>query len=271
MVAGIWMRRAVVTGTVLMAGLAVPAADQRLSSRWQTLDIAVDGDPTDWPPLVALDEAPAVAATNDGEFFYLVVSSDDPAVVNLIATGLIVWIDPAGKKAQTFGVWVPGVIDRPLPGATPDVEPDAALRGVSTEVLDRFDLLGPGKNQRRLVDVTPDLAIELASGVREGQVIYELKLPLERTDARPYAVGAPAGKTIGLGLATPEAPQGSRRGPLVGSSGRVGGASPTYIPGVTPYRPGAGGQGFAAYRERPDREDPLEVWTTLTLAPAPGR
>jgi hypothetical protein len=130
-------------------------------------------------------------------------------------------------------------------------------------VLDRFDLLGPGKNQRRLVDVTPDLGIEIASGVRAGEVIYEAKIPLAVSATHTYAIGTSPGRTIGLGLATPERPADrSRRQPLVGSSGFIG--------GLPPIGPGYGGTGWAPYRERPDSK-PLNVWTTLQLASGPAR
>ena len=91
-------------------------------------------------------------------------------------------------------------------------------------VLDRFDVLGPGQNQRRLVDLTPELGIELASSLAESEVAYELKIPLEKTWSRTYAVGATPGRTIGLGIATPEEPVSRGQSPrLVGDSGFIGG------------------------------------------------
>jgi hypothetical protein len=98
----------------------------------------------------------------------------------------------------------------------------------------------------------------MASGIREGEVIYEVKLPLTRTDARLYAVGAAPGGTIGLGLATPESPRDlGRRQRLVGSSGMIGG---------NPYYGGANGGGFAPSREDDGRVKPLSLWTPLKLA-----
>ena len=110
------------------------------------------------------------------------------------------------------------------------------------------------------MDLTPALGIELASGAGDSVVIYELKLPLKKTAARTYAVGAGPGSTIGLGIATPTSPRDlGKRPALVGSSGMIGG---------NPYYGGAGGGGFAPYREDDRGTKPLEIWTTLKLAQA---
>ena len=69
-------------------------------------------------------------------------------------------------------------------------------------------------------------------------------------------MGATPGRTIGLGIATPEDPVSRGQSPrLVGDSGIIGG-NPWY------------GGGFARYREDDGRRKPLEIWTTLTLAMA---
>jgi len=181
------------------------------------------------------------------------VSARDPDMIAYLSRGLIVWLDPSGRRAETFGLRLEGV-ERPLlPGMTPTASATAP-DSISTTVLDEFDVLGPGKNQRRLVDLTPDLGIELASSRAETEVAYELKIPLQKTSARPYAVGVAPGRTIGLGIATPEAPVGrGQRARLVGDSGSIGG-DPWY------------GGGFAKYREDDGRRKPLEIWTTLSIA-----
>ena len=234
--------------------VAVLTAQGSVRSAWRSGPVAVDGLAADWANLASIERGPEVGAVNDGEFLYLVVSSKDPAVGGPLLSGLIVWLDPAGRRAQTFGIRVSGELG-PLPGMTPTAG-GSTPGAISTKILDRFDVLGPGRNQRRLVDITPDLGIEVASGYSDSDVTYELKIPLQKTAARTYAVGAGPGRTIGLGIATPEAPrEGGRRQRLVGSDGFIGGH---------PWFAG----GFASYREPDGRTKPLEVWTTLTLAAA---
>jgi hypothetical protein len=239
-----------------LLSIAVLAAPAPVRSAWRTQPIAVDGLSADWTNTESLERGPAVGAVNDDEFLHLVVSSKDPAVGGPLLTGLIVWIDPAGRRAQTFGIRVPGVEMAPLPGMTPAASANASPGVISTKVFDRFDVLGPGQNQRRLVDITPGLGVELASGYSDSDVTYELKIPLQKTVTRMYAVGAGPGRTVGLGIATPEAPRNAgARQRLVGSDGFIGGH---------PWFAG----GFASYREPDGRTKPVEVWTTLTLAGA---
>lgn len=238
------------TFVLLAVVVAVPAG---LTSRWRTEAVTVDGLSAEWQTPELLDRGVIVGAVNDGEFLYLVVSAKDPESIAYLSTGLIVWLDPGGRRAVTFGLRIAGVEQRVLPGMTP-IAPAAGPAGISTTVLDRFDVLGPGKNQRRLVDLTPELSIEIASSRAETEVAYELKIPLQKTSSRTYAVGVAPGRTIGLGIATPEAPVGRGQPPrLVGDSGFIGG-DPWY------------GGGFAKYREDDGKRKPLEMWTTLSLA-----
>ena len=244
-------RRVLSLAVAAMAAAVGLSAQSGMTATWRAQPIVIDGLLADWRALGALDRGPELGAVNDEEFLYLAVSGKEPHLLPPLATGLIVWIDPAGRRDRTFGIRVPGVLQPLLPGMT--AEPAPAADAISTKVLDRFDVLGPGENQRRLVDLTPDMGIELAYGYSESEIIYEIRMPLQKTSARPFAVGA-ARRPISLGLATPEPPRDVHcRQRLVGSDGFIGG------------HPFFGG-GFASFREPDGRVKPLEVWTTLTLA-----
>jgi hypothetical protein len=246
--------RAVPVFLLAVAWTAAVLTAAGLTSRWRTEAVGVDGLATDWPALDVVDRGVAVGAVNDDEFLHLVVTSEDAESAGLLATGLIVWLDASGRRAETFGLRLAGVVEPALPGMNPVPTNAPPAGSISGHVLDRFDLLGPARGQRRLVDVTTDLGVEVASGLAADAVIYELKVPLAKTAARMYAVGAAPGRTIGLGIATPEQPRNpGQRQRLVGNSGFIGGS---------PFR----GGGFAPYREDDGRRKPLEVWTTLTLA-----
>jgi hypothetical protein len=234
----------------------VVAAPAGLTSAWRTETVTVDGLSSEWQKLEPLDRGPSVGAVNDGEFLYVVIAARDPESIAYLSTGLILWLDASGRRAETFGLRIAGVEQPPLPGMTPTAPVSSGPASISTTVLDRFDVLGPGRNQRRLVDLTPELGIEIASSRAETEVAYELKIPLQKTASRTYAIGAAPGRTIGLGVATPEAPVGRGQRPrLVGDSGSIGG-NPWY------------GGGFAKYREDDGKRKPLEIWTTLSLAAA---
>jgi len=238
-------------------GAAVFAAPPALVSAWRFTPITVDGSAEEWPTLATLEGKVSAGAANDSEFLYLAVSGSDPATRALLATGLIVWLDPSGGKGQTFGIWMEGLEPPALPGAVPDA-PRPSATGWSGRTLTQFDLLGPNKNQRRLIDNDGPLGIELATGTDQSTLVYELKIPLQGSAQRKYAVNAKTGATIGIGLATPQSPrERTRRPTMVGSGGMIGG---------NPYLGGANGGGFADFGEPDERIKPLQIWTTIRLA-----
>jgi hypothetical protein len=192
------------------ASVSTRGADQALLATWRTASITIDGSLADWTQLTRVGQGPLVGAQNDDHSLYLAVASSDATVRPQLATGLVVWIDRAGGKAQTFGLRLEGLTRRALPGAAPDAASSGDLEPGS-QTLDDCDLLGPAKNQRRLIDRPADVGIALASGFENHLVIYELKLPLARTDATPYAVDAGSGTTIAIGLETPADPKLPKR------------------------------------------------------------
>jgi hypothetical protein len=158
---------------------------------------------------------------------FVIVATSDPEVRQQLATGLVIWLDPTSKKAQESGLRIPGTVRRFLPGAQPDsLGADSTGGGSVARLLDQFDWLGPGKNQRRLVSLTPDLGIAIASGTEEGVLAYEVRLPLGPSPEHPYAVGATPGSSLMLGLETPSEPpvrEGRGPGGAFGGSGGPGG------------------------------------------------
>jgi hypothetical protein len=256
--------------SVLCGGLALAptpvatrAADQTLLAAWRDADIAVDGSLADWTELSRVGQGPLVGARNDEHALYLVVASSDAIVRPQLATGLIVWIDRSGGKAQTFGLRLEGLTRRPLPGAAPDAASNGELEPGS-RALDDCDVLGPARNQRRLVDRPADVGLALASGFENRLVIYEMKLPLAKSDAAPYAVDAEPGATIAIGLETPIDPKlPKRREPLDNATTANPWINDPYGGYFNPPPPTNSGS-------RPPKEKKIKpmklVWATVRLA-----
>jgi hypothetical protein len=252
----------------LAAAAALTAApDPVVTSEWKTRDVQVDGRIEDWSRLTTLDNGPAVAAANDGEFLYLAVSATDPAMRRTLARGLVVWFDPANAKKMDFGVQLPGARERDASERTATPIEDAPA---TSPVVDALDILGPAK-ARHLVPLQPAYGMAAASGMDQGATVIELKLPLASSPEREYAVGSEPGHTIALGLFTPEMPKESeeRRGGGMGRGGGGyggGGRGGGYGGGMGGRRGGGyGGGGFGAA----ETAKPLKLWTKLQLAAAP--
>ena len=92
----------------------------------------------------------------------------------------------------------------------------------SYEPANRIDILGPGKNDARSLTSDHASGVEAALRVSEGQVFYELKVPLAKTADHPYAIETAAGKTIGIGFETPKVEQPASEGRSGGSGGGYG-------------------------------------------------
>ena len=142
----------------------------------------------------------------------------------------------------------------------------------------RLEVLGPGKDDVRSLVLDHADGISVGIGRVGDTVVYELKVPLNKTGATPYAIGATPGATIGLGFDSPkmerEKPpdtrtggtggQGAPRGPgginIGGFGGGMGGPGGMGRPGG-PGEPGGG---------LPDTAKPWKAWMRVVLARGPG-
>jgi hypothetical protein len=241
------------------------AADPSIDAVWRSASLVVDGSTDDWPSLQRIDDGPMVGVANDDRAVYLAVASNDPTVRRQLATGLVVWLDATDEEAQTFGVRLEGLAPEPLPGATPTADVGDALGTTSAaHALESFDLLGPGKSQRRLIEQTDAIGIGLASGMADRAVAYELKLPLAKSETTPYAVGARPGATILVGLETPAEPKVRRRNRLDNPM-----STDPYV--IDPYggyfRPPPTNSGSKP--RKADKVEPMKlVWVQVHLASA---
>lgn len=247
-----------------MATLSAQAST--IASVWRTADVTIDGSLADWPGLTRVGGGPAVAVQNDGTHVYLVVASNDPTVRVQLATGLIVWLDRTGRRQQTFGLRLEGLAPRPLEGTTPTATADRLPDRVLTP-LDQFDLLGPARLQRRLIDDAAVVGFALASGVENDTIVYEMKIPIARTDGTPHAVEIGGGAAMSLGIETPpDLPQSRARRRLDEPMTTRPWLDPWGYGGyfTTPPPPPGG---------RPRAPEPLRPlrlsWTTVRLATAP--
>lgn len=212
------VRRATLPATLaaLVGGALLSAQGPVLESAWRVREIVIDGQVGDWERLQRVGDGPAVAIDNDQTSLRVAVATNDEVVRRQLATGLVVWIDADGRRRQSFGLRLEGLVRRPLPGATPGATA-ATLPpgGTSSTVLDQVDVLGPGRGQRRLIEDPASVGIRAAVGTEGGAIGFEIEIPLERTPAAPHAVGARPGSTISVGLETPPDPKTPReRGPL---------------------------------------------------------
>jgi hypothetical protein len=223
----------------------------------------VDGDLGDWErALTSVEGEPfTFGVRNDGDALYLAfVSSDRDVIRHVLLTGLVVWLDPEGGGDEALGVHFPLGLVRD--GRLPDL---AALRDDGRSDADRAERLEALLGELALVRDGERTAyarggvpgLEADASLATGVLVVELRVPL-RTEpgARPFALAAAPGATVGVGFETPELDRDALRAQVrarmqAQGGGRRGGGMR-----------GAGRRGG----DRPSPPEPVEAWVRVALA-----
>lgn len=229
---------------VLGASVRLPASESRqLASTWRgDRDVRVDGVDEEWRDvtLPVKGQRFAVGFINDADALYFcLVTKDSMTIRQISRLGLILWLDRAGGKKKTFGIRFPAAYGAGLtnPARKPPREPAPSSPGAGTAPpaggQEDIAILGPGRNDAR--DIENDKSgVSARFAVREDLLVYEVKVPLRRSDSVPFAPDVDAGAALRVELQTPEwrGPVPLRRGgPMIGVG--VGG------PGGGIFYPGA--------------------------------
>lgn len=198
--------------SLLLAGLAgstAQAAKLDLGAAWAASPVAVDGSLDDWKGrlLTTVDAPLAVGAVNDGEFLYVALSSSDETVARrAYFRGLVVRIKP--KKGTAIGIQYP----------------TGEGRRAAETASDSFLMLGQGSSEGQRIAVDNPFGIEVKAALVDGKLAYELKVPLHRSAAHPYALDAKDGEAVTLEIDSPEPARGRRPArPERGEGGGEGG------------------------------------------------
>jgi hypothetical protein len=261
------------------AGRTISARDKqsRLDSRWADPAVTVDGSPVDWPgPLVPFNDEPvSIAAANDGDSLFLVLTaSERTARMQILRRGLIVWFDAGGKDKKRFGLKFPigtgfseeDLRDRRRGGDTP------SRTGEREGPPNRLEVLGSSKDDARsfTADKAPGIAVKV--GQAEGVLTYELEVPLVANEAHPYGIGAKPGAQISVGLEMPKLEMPERRGREGGVSGPGGGmGGPGGGMGGFGGMGGRGGRPRGGDFDRAEQPKALSGWVAVHLAAGAGR
>lgn len=276
----------VVVAVLIVPGALVLAAKRQvIDSHWRDRDIAIDGDNGEWPgPLIPVEENHPLltAAMNDGQYLYLVLSTNDATVRRQIfRQGLIVWFDPAGGDKKHFGVKYP--VGVPLeeagarggyrrggygggrPSSASGSGDPAQATSSDPEPIDRLEVYGPEKDDAHSFVTTMAPGIAVKTGNVEGYAIYELKVPLEKTADAPYAIDAKPGAVVGFGLETPKVEQPGHEGRGGGFGGMGGGMGGRGGGGMGGHG-GGGGGARGGQRAGYEPAKPLKMWAAIKLA-----
>ena len=187
--------------TVLVALTVVTgAADPIIASVWKTSGVSADGSLIEWGDLKPVATGLQIAAANDETSVYVALLASDEQMRVSLSAGVVFWLDASGGHKETLGLQLPG----PAP-----IDPNAVGRSaqgglrLNPTVLDRVDVLGPGKLARRLVDLDASSGMAAGIGGEDGGIVFEARIPLAATAGNRISAGVSPGRSFGLGIATP--------------------------------------------------------------------
>jgi hypothetical protein len=239
-------------------------------------------------------EKVTVGVVNKPDTVYVRLSTRDLQIQrNLLALGLTLWFNERGGRNKTIGIHFPigmqgggrPMMDRNTPNDRSNTPNDRSetptARGNNQEQLKKLldssqmevEIIGPGKNERSTVSIidAQQYGIQCRIGDMQGNLVYELQIPLKRTESCHYGIARKEVSAIGLGLETGKMDfekmrqQGGERGrsggmrPGGGIGGGMGGGA-----GRGGGRGGSTGGGMGSRGQR--MMESLELWLKVRLA-----
>jgi hypothetical protein len=265
----------VLVALILIGGAS--CGGEELASSWRERDISIDGDLADWDGALTYfdDHDVTLGLMNDETHLYIAMASDDRVrLMQVLGAGLTLWFDPEGGKEKTFGVRFPvgaaGTGPPPMAGGQRH-DDEEQMRAMLEERLAELEVAD--LEILESIDATPIAlsraeasGIEVQLGWQGGALAYELAVPLNWGLGHPYAIGVPAGETVGVGLETAEIDRQAMGERRRGQRGGGGGMGP---PGGGMGGRGGGMGGRGGPPPGMEMPEPLDVWLEVVTAAPP--
>ncbi len=235
-----------------IAAFALTGCDKvELQSQWRTHPIIIDGSNTDWTedsPYFDKNSRILISILNDEDDLYIrLLTRSETTRRIFLRTGFTVWIDDTGDTEKKFGIQFPLPRQRLTGKALTDHKPRTGMQESLIDSRYNLAILNDESGNRQTIPLTraAEMGIQVRLGMKQGYLIYELKIPVTWPQEN---------RTLGIGFETGtiEKPSGNGRG------GRGGGG------GGRGKKGGKSGQ----YGDR--RPEPVEIWAKVHLAARPA-
>jgi hypothetical protein len=268
-------------GLALLAGLALGLAacagfsSYKLESRPMTQPIVIDGKSDDWHGNMYINAQGqySLGFINDAKDLYVCLVVTDPYKrAQILRGGLILWLDPKGGETKRLGINYPLASQNPegrrAAGAGPEETPpgppeDEGEQSAPSRNWTDFGIITPNSQMPLMIKPEPGQGLVMKASAPAGLFVAEFKIPLQRSDKEPWAVGGQPGQTVSVGFETGRMPSqrtGRGRGGYGGYGGRGG------YPGGYGGRSGMGGEmargGMGPGVQIPEE---LRVWAQVKL------
>ncbi|MGD8781157.1 MAG: hypothetical protein PVH88_19590 [Ignavibacteria bacterium] len=252
-------------------------SSESIISNWNNNQIEVDGNYEEWGKNIKYFEDGKIAfgAVNDAQYLYLCVLSRDQSTIMNMMTGLNIWLNPV-DGGNKIGIKYPVKGERGEADFNPQMRdrsqgsqnqerknPSEMLKERLAEQDEAFIVneKGLSLSSIKLYEIGDGFLIR--SNYEDYQFVYELRIPLETTDAYPVLT-ANAGERVEINIETDDmSKSGSDNGPP-SSPGGSGSRMPPGGPGGGM----GGGRGLGGGMGGPggNMTEQLELELTVVLA-----
>ena len=242
--------------------------------------IVIDGDKGDWRDLSAYinkSNTYAVSVSYDTEYVYFCLTSPDVQTqMHMMRGGLTVWFDKKGSDHKTFGINFPlgrKELDAASARNREGMWDPEEGRKLIEQSLFELEVVGEKESDRyKLGTVNNEGIVAKIKKSDNNVLVYELRVPLKKTQDHPHAIEDTDGSAIGVGvefgvLNRPARKKQSERTDI--SVGSDGNESPTGEEGEMGLEGGRRfGGGRGQHGPRPDagvRKEDVDMWWKVKL------
>ena len=173
-----------------------------LMSKWRDKDIVIDASDSEWQDARQYYDAKtqtSIGIYNDDDNLYMCMTTSDAEILTaFIRQGFIVWFNNKGSKAKELGVRFP-IIDQAGPGGPAG---QGAPPGGDSISVAELKILTSAKDEGKMLKIAEaaQLGVSARINIVNNKLIYELKMPLKKTDKTPYAAVPSATNNLGVGF-----------------------------------------------------------------------
>jgi hypothetical protein len=244
----------------LFSGCNEPAP---LQSKWADKDVVIDANDDEWQGIKQYyDEKTktSISVSNDESNVYMCLSTADIDIQNaFVKSGFIVWFNGKGSKDKELGIRFPiveqagrgGEGGAPGGGGAKGGPPGGGgAQGGNSVSVAELKVLTSEKDKGTTLKVEEASKMGISARIANpgDRLIYELKMPLKKTEVTPYAAAPSAANNVGVGFMIYSTAKKSASGisgfgggiDMSGSSSGGGGGGP----GGGGGGPGGGGGGM---------------------------
>ena len=178
----------------------------KLSSDWLQREMVIDGNDALWQRGLYYDKGTDMVygVRNDEKYIYVFLKTANRSTqLQIVREGLTVWFDREDGKNQTFGIHYPMSKLESRAGVAADTN-EENLHSFLDQQYPELEIIGSKNQERQRFSALDAPGIRVKLGRTREALIYELRVPLNKTSEQPFAVEPMASNRIGLEFETGE-------------------------------------------------------------------